>query len=455
MTAVVTFRADTAWVDGELIGPVDIRCAAGRIAAIERVDDQARPRGPGEARIDLPGLVLPGFADAHSHVFHRALRGRTHGQRQHGQRQPGTFWTWREQMYALAGGLDPDSLYHLAVAAYAEMICAGVTAVGEFHYLHHDPQGRPYGDPNAMGLALVAAATETGIGLTLIDVAYLAGGFGQPVSGVQRRFSDGTAQAWAERQAALSASVPSTIARTGVAIHSVRAVPVADLPVVARAAAGGPLHVHLSEQPAENEAARAATGHTPTELLAAAGALGARTSAVHATHLTDGDVGLLGDAGATAVICPTTEADLADGLPAASKMAAAGMKLALGSDQHVVTDPLAQMRGLEWGERLATGRRGNFTPAELVEAATVTSHRSIGSAAGRLQVGAPADLVCLDRYSTRTAGADGLQLVMAAGAADVRVVVIGGAVCARDGRHERLGPPGPLLRSAIERAWHR
>ena len=229
--------------------------------------------------------MLPGFANAHSHAFHRALRGRTH---EHG----GTFWTWRERMYAVAARLDPDSYLALARAAYAEMALAGVTAVGEFHYLHHGPDGRPYADPNAMGHALAQAAADAGIRLTLLDTCYLTADVdGRPVEGVQRRFSDGTADAWAERVAALRDG-PGL--RIGVAAHSVRAVPRAALPVVAEAAGGRPLHVHLSEQPAENAACLAAHGLTPTGLLAAEGLLGPATTAVHATHLTGADIALLG-----------------------------------------------------------------------------------------------------------------------------------------------------------------
>lgn len=438
--ATTVFRCPRVFTGGQLREDIDIHCQDGLITTIGPQDLSQ------EADLTLAGVVLPGFADAHSHVFHRGLRGRTHGNSE----GLGTFWTWRETMYALAGRLDPDSLYELAVAAYTEMVCAGVTAVGEFHYLHHRPDGGHYADPNAMGLAVVEAGREAGLAVTLLDVAYLAGGFDQPLSAQQRRFSDGTAQAWAQRVAALPAAV-----RTGVSIHSVRAVPEADLQLVARTADGRPLHVHLSEQPAENEACVAATGRTPTRLLADHGAIGPNTSAVHATHLTDEDIEILAKEKAFAVICPTTEADLADGLPRAGDLARAGARLALGSDQHVMCDPLAQARGLEWGERLATGTRGTFGPADLIEAATATSHASIGSPAGRIAVGDPADFVAIDDSSARTAGSQGAQLILSATAADVATVVIGGAVVAEHGAHTRLGDPGPLLATAIAKAWAR
>ena len=444
--APTTFRCGSALVDGQLTGEVDIVCDEGVIRSIE----------PAAGAYDelLPGVVLPGFADAHSHLFHRGLRGRTHGD----SAGVGSFWTWRETMYSLADRLTPSTFHALARAVYTEMVCAGFTAVGEFHYLHHAPGGSRYDDPNAMGIGAGAAAREVGIGLTLLDVAYLAGGFDVPLNLSQLRFTDGTAERWVARVAELPNALPTgeyAPIRAGAAIHSVRAVPVVDLPGVARFArtSGMPLHVHLSEQPAENEAALAATGRTPTQLLDDAGALSDRTAAVHATHLTSHDIKLLGAARTSIVICPTTEADLADGLPKAAELRVAGAVLTLGGDQHVIIDPFAQARGLEYGERLATGTRGTFSPEALMEAATAASHRSIGSSSGRIAVGAPADFVAVRTDSARTAGSLGLQLVMSASAADVAVVVVGGVVQARDGVHVRLGDPGVLLAKAIREAW--
>jgi formiminoglutamate deiminase len=403
---------------------------------------------PGTALGDatrLPGVVLAGFADVHSHAFHRALRGRTHD-------RGGTFWTWRDRMYAVAARLDPDSYRALARAVFAERVLAGVTAVGEFHYLHHG--ARPSADPNAMGHALAAAAAEAGVRLTLIDTCYLTADVdGRPVTGVQRRFSDGSVAAWAERVTALR---DGSGLRVGVAAHSVRAVPRAALRTVAEVAAGraggeAPLHVHLSEQPAENAACLAAHGLTPTGLLAAEGLLGSATTAVHATHLTPADVALLGNSGTTACLCPTTEADLADGLGPARALRDAGCPLALGGDQHAVGDPFADARGLEMHERLASGERGRFTPGALLEA--LTAHRALGwPDAGRLEPGARADLVAVRLDTPRTAGADPAQVVLAASAADVDTVVVDGRVVVTGGRHV-LGDVGALLAAAIGPLW--
>ena len=395
--------------------------------------------------IRLPGIALPGFANAHSHAFHRALRGRSHD-------GGGTFWTWRNRMYRVAARLDPDSYFTLARAVYAEMALAGVTTVGEFHYLHHDSGGVGYREPNAMAEALRAAAADAGLRLTLLDACYLAGGLGGdghlPLNEVQRRFADADADAWAARVAALAASDGM---RVGVAAHSVRAVPPPALAIVRSAAAGRPLHVHVSEQPAENEACLAVYGVTPSELLADEGLLGPATTAVHATHISESDIGLLGGAHVTVCFCPTTERDLADGIGPARALLDAGASLSLGSDQHAVIDLLEEARALEMHERLVSLSRGRLQPATLL--AALTRHGSLGwPEAGRLQAGAAADLVAVRLDTVRTAGVAPEQVVLAAGAADVDTVLVQGRVVVEGGRH-RLGDVGAMLREAIEPLW--
>ena len=263
-------------------------------------------------------------------------------------------------MYAVAERLDPDSYLALARATYREMVASGITSVGEFHYLHHQPDGTPYDDPNAMGHALIQAAQDAGLRIRLLDTAYLSSGFGEPPEGVQRRFSDGTADAWAERVKELDDA--------GAAIHSVRAVPDDQLRTIVEASQGRPLHVHLSEQTAENDACVAAYGATPTQLLADHGVLGPLTSAVHATHLTDDDVAHLGGSRTYACFCPTTERDLGDGIGPSRALHDAGSPLTLGSDSHAVIDLFEEMRAVELDERLATRRRGHWTSAELLDA---------------------------------------------------------------------------------------
>lgn len=395
---------------------------------------------PGDAR-RLPGVALPGFANTHSHAFHRAIRGRTHA-------AGGTFWTWRERMYAVAARLDPDSYLALARATYAEMALAGVTGVGEFHYLHHSPHGGSYDNKNAMADALRQAAIEAGIRLTVLDTCYLAGGLNATghtaLDGPQLRFGDGDAERWATRVADLK---PSRQMAVGAAIHSIRAVPLEQLATVSAAAAGRPLHVHLSEQPAENEACQAFYGSTPTALLDSVGALGPSTTVVHATHLTAPDVAALGQTTTTVCFCPTTERDLADGIGPARRLHDAGSGLSLGTDQHAVIDMLEEARALEMHERLNSRHRGRFRPDELLAASA--NHGSIGwHDAGRLQAGARADLVAVRLDTVRTAGIAPEQVLFSASAADVDTVLVDGNVIVEDGQHQ-LGDVGRLLAEAI------
>jgi formiminoglutamate deiminase len=345
-------------------------------------------------------------------------------------------------MYAVADRLDPDSYFALARATYREMVAAGITAVGEFHYLHHQPGGRPYDDPNAMGLALVEAAREAGIRLSLLDTCYVSSGFGAPVGDAQLRYSDGDAHGWAERVAGLGALDSRGDVVVGAAIHSVRAVPAEQLATVAAAAGGRPLHVHLSEQVAENDDCAAAYGATPAQLLADHGVLGPTTTVVHATHLTSDDVTHLGTSETRACFCPTTERDLGDGIGPSRALHHHGSRLTLGTDSHAVIDLFEEMRAVEMHERLATHERGHWSAAELLTAATSSGHGSLGFAdAGEIRVGHRADLVTLDAASPRTAGtgADDGTAVFAATAADVTHVVAGGRVVCRPGDREQIG----------------
>jgi formiminoglutamate deiminase len=440
---------DHAWLPD---GPADaVLIEAGPDGRIRAVRAGVARR-PGDA--SLPGLVLPGFANTHSHAFHRALRGRT-------QLDGGTFWTWRDRMYALADRLDPDSYHELAVAVYAEMVLAGITCVGEFHYLHHGPGGARYGDPNAMGEALRDAAHQAGLRLTLLDTVYLRGGIDVRLTGVQRRFDDGDAESWADRVSMLS---DDDNFRVAAAVHSVRAVPAEDLDVVVEAAIGEdgmprPVHVHLSEQPAENAACLAAYGCTPTQLLADHGVLGSATTAVHATHVTAPDIALLGGSSTTVCICPTTERDLADGIGPARALADAGAPIALGTDQHVIVDMFAESRGLEMHERLRSGQRGRFSVGELVGALSPAGHAALGwTDGGRIETGALCDLVAVRLDSLRTAGSLPAQAPLVAAAGDVDTVVVGGRTVVAEGRHLLLEADGgkgiaDRMLAAVSAAW--
>jgi formiminoglutamate deiminase len=440
---VTRIWCEHAWLGGDRVtAGVLLEIEAGEIVTVEPGID-APPRGA----VALRGYTLPGLANAHSHAFQRAFRGATEDGR-------GTFWTWREQMYEAAGRLDPDSYFRLARATFGEMALAGVTAVGEFHYVHHAPDGSPYEDPNAMGAAVIAAAREAGIRITLLDTCYLHGGIGQVPGEGQRRFSDRTAERWVERVAALE-SGPTT--RIGAAIHSVRAVDPQSAAAVAEWAAAGeaPLHAHVSEQPRENEDCRRAYGASPTEVLSEAGALAGRFTAVHATHLTDADRRLLGAARACCCLCPTTERDLADGIGAAAALRESGASLALGSDSQAVIDLFEEARAIELDERLAELTRGNQSAAQLLAAATVDGHLAIGwPQAGAIEEGALADLVNLAADGVRLAGAHPdhalASIVFAASAADVTSVIVSGEFVVRDGRHLKLDVASELRDSIAD-----
>jgi formiminoglutamate deiminase len=429
-----------AWLGGEAATAGVVIGVEGERIVTVRVGCAEAPDGA----VALPGYTLPGLADAHSHAFQRAFRGKTEVGR-------GTFWTWRERMYEAAARLDPDSYLALARATFGEMALAGITSVGEFHYVHHAPDGTPYEDPNAMGAAVIAAAREAGIRITLLDTCYLHGGIGEDVSEGQRRFSDGTVEHWAERVSALEAG-PTV--RIGAAIHSVRAVAPAEAAVVASWAneRGAPLHAHVSEQPAENVACQTAYGKTPTELLAEAGALTERFTAIHVTHPSDRDRELLGEAGATVCLCPTTERNLADGIGPGAALRAAGARLAVGSDSQATIDLFEEARTIELDERLARLERGNQDAATLLGAATADGHRAIGwPEAGAIERGRFADLVNISAESVRLAGiapeTAAASLVFAATAADVTNVIVGGEFVVRDGKHVGLDIASELRRS--------
>lgn len=438
------YWCELAFVDGLVRPGVSIEIDGGRFRSIE-----AGVEPDGAHRLE--GLTIPGMANAHSHAFHRALRSRT----QSGQ---GTFWTWRDLMYRAADRLEPDSYFRLARATFAEMVLAGITCVGEFHYLHHAPDGTPYANPNEMGEALLAAAVEAGLRITLLDTIYLhggldAGGYRAP-DDTQRRFADGTADAWAQRVDQLR---PAPTQRIGAAIHSVRAVDPGAMQAVVdwAASAGAPIHAHVSEQVAENESCVAHHGRTPVGVLADAGALSGRFTAVHATHLTEGDIAALAASGSSVAMCPTTERDLGDGIGPTDRFGAEGIAMALGSDSHAVSDLLEEARALELDERLRSRQRGIHAATDLLSMATLNGHRSLGwDDAGSISVGMRADLVSLSLSSVRTAGASAATaveaVIFAATSGDVTDVIVDGGHVVVEGRHAGIDVAAELAASIEE-----
>ncbi len=427
---------ERAWLGAAAVAEgVIVEFDAGTITAVRAGVPTPPPRAE-----RIGGLVIPGFANAHSHAFQRALRGRTQAG------TGGSFWSWRRQMYALAATLDPDSMLALARATFAEMALAGITLVGEFHYVHHGPDGVHYEQLNAMAEALIQAAADAGVRLTLLDACYLHGGI-EP-DPVQRRFFDADVDAWVERVAALRSGA---MVRIGAAIHSMRAVQPEQAATVARwvDTRDLPLHAHVSEQQAENEACLVLYGATPVALLHFEGALNDRFTAVHATHLDEEDVTLLGRAGAHVCLCPTTERDLADGIGPAARLREAGVTLAIGTDSGAMIEPLEEARAIELDERLAGGVRGLHSGVQLLEAATRGGYRSLGwPGGGAIEPGAPADLVAIRTDTVRLAGVGDEALidgvVFAAGAADVNDVIVGGRFIVREGRHRSIDVPRAL-----------
>ncbi len=441
-----SYWCEHAWLgDGSVQTGLLIEVDSGAISSMRVVDSAP----PGAAV--LPGITLPGMANAHSHVFQRALRGRTEG----AGNMHTTFWDWREQMYALAATIDPERMHRLARATFGEMLLAGITVVGEFHYLHHQAGGVPYHDSNEMGHAVLRAAAEAGIRITLLDTCYLHGGLASgghvPLAAEQQRFGDGSARSWIER---VSRIEPVGMARVGGAIHSVRAVDPDSIETIATWSwrVTAPLHAHLSEQPVENEQCLAVHGLSPTSLLARHGALSERFTAVHATHLEPGDLKQLARSDSTVCMCPTTERDLADGVGSARKMSAEGVRLALGSDSHAVIDPFEEARAMELDERLDKMVRGHHSPVDLLHAASAGGYESLGwPGGGRLDIGRLADFTTVSLDNPRMAGIPDADLlagtIYAAGAADVTHVVVGGRLVVSDGHHTSIDVVGELRKA--------
>lgn len=392
----------------------------GRIAEV--VDRVERPGATtaaleGEGVIHLPSRALMAApVNAHSHAFQRAIRGRTQTRPASGSRAD--FWSWREAMYGAVLEADPDWVHAVSKACFAEMRAAGWGSVGEFHYLHRAPDGGRYDDPLTLSDAVIEAARSAGLSITLLYVAYATADVdGSPLGERQRRFRCGSVdEVIADVEALAARWRHDSRVTVGLAPHSVRGVPVAWWRPLAEAAEAMdlPLHAHVSEQRNEVEACLAVHGCRPVELLAREGVLSPRFTAVHATHLTDEEVRLLGAAGAGVCGCPSTERDLGDGVLPADRLAAAGVPLCLGSDSQTLIDPWEELRLPEYHLRLVRERRVvlgeeengvvRWAPAAL-RAATEAGGASLRTGAGRVVPGAPAELVSLDLSAPALVGA--------------------------------------------------
>ncbi|MBX2796026.1 MAG: formimidoylglutamate deiminase [Myxococcales bacterium] len=397
------------------------------------------PAGRHPVDVALPGRVLlPGLVNAHSHAFQRAFRGHVQW------RAAGSddFWSWRDRMYAVANGLDPEGVQAVSALAFLEMALAGVTHVGEFHYLHHQADGTPYADPDELAKRVIAAATEVGIRITLLRVAYARGGPGAALRPDQARFADCSPADVLDALARLQPLQSDPRVRLGLAAHSVRALDASWL--AALSAWPGVVHAHVSEQPAENEACLAEHGRSPTAVLEHAGLVHDRFTAVHLTWPLQGDVDRLAAAGARVCVCPTTEQDLGDGwLPMEPRLR---LPLCVGSDSHARIDLFEEARCLELHGRAVAGRRNVLAPEgepdglahRLLQSASAEGARALGGAGGGIAVGQPADLVAVDLRRTAADGVPPLQAAAFVATPEwVDHVWVAGRAVVVDGAHPR------------------
>jgi formimidoylglutamate deiminase len=430
--------------------------ARGDLAAVEV---GAAPAGAER----LAGVVLPGMPNVHSHAFQRAMAGLPE------RLAPGeaSFWTWREVMYHFLERIGPDELRRVAAQLYVEMLEAGYTAVGEFHYLHHQPDGRPYADPAELSWAILDAQQSSGIGLTHLPVLYMAGGFGgRPPEAGQRRFVHDS-----DRFADLLERLQPRIAddpdlRLGLAPHSLRAVPdqaFGDIVALADAIdPAAPVHIHVAEQVKEVRDCLEWCGARPVRHLFDTVAVGPRWCLIHATHMDEAETEMLAQSGAVAGLCPTTEANLGDGLFDLGGYLAAGGRFGIGSDSHVSISPIEELRWLEYGQRLdglrrlvAASEEQPHCGARLWRDGLAGGAQALGRRIGRLEPGYRADLIRLDAAHPILAGRAGEilldALVFSGNVNLVRDVMVGGRWLVRDGRHVRREEIAEGYRAAVKR----
>lgn len=441
---VTLWQPELLWIDGRFHADAGLLVdEQGRILQVRFADSPAL----GEAeiqRIPLPGkAMLPGMVNVHSHAFQRLIRGKTESRQSGGN----NFWSWRGAMYRAAATLAPQQMFRVARMAFLEMALAGITCVGEFHYVHRSPEGRPYSDPNELALQIIAAANSVGIRIALLRAAYQRAGYGLPADSGQLRFLESTEEFLANLSD-LQARHHSTEAWVGVAPHSVRAVPLPALQQIAAWATerGLPVHMHVSEQVAEVEACRREYGATPVRLLARHGILGPDFTAIHAIHVDEEEMALLAASGATVGCCPTTERNLGDGIFAAREAMELEIPIAFGSDSQAQIDPLEDAREVEYHLRLQLQQRslldgiaGQQIAARLFHCATVNGAAALHCDGGKLEPGRPADFFTVDRKDVSIAGLDaddllsGIVFGMNRGA--IADVVVDGRFVIRDHRH--------------------
>jgi formimidoylglutamate deiminase len=452
-----SFVPDFAVIDGRLVEQPTLNVDDAGIITSRKSETRVRR---------LAGrLLVPGFVNGHSHAFQRVLRGRTE-LRAEGH-EADDFWSWRKRMYEAATALTPEQLYAVSKQAFLEMALAGVTTVGEFHYLHHQVDGTPYDDEALLAKMVIAAARDVGLRIVLLRVGYARAGFQLAPNPQQGRFIDTDVESFLRRVEGLRSSVKDPMVTVGVAPHSVRAVPVSWLQHVAQSVTQGPVHMHVAEQPAEVRACLAETGRRPIELLAEVGLLGPRFTGVHAIHLEKNEVELLGQSRSLVCACPSTERNLGDGIVRADELVKGGVEVSLGSDSQAHIDLLDEARQLEGHLRLhrlaravlfpdgIDGPRESVLGLVLLRTLTTAGARSLGVATGSLREGEPADFVTIDLNHSSMVGAPREALVsaaiMGAPSAAIREVCVQGRFIVEEGRHLEAERTAAAYREVMER----
>ncbi|MCP3058585.1 formimidoylglutamate deiminase [Myxococcus sp. K38C18041901] len=441
MSDITVYQPDFLYVGGRLIEGGALAVGAdGRILEAASV-----PSGASVVRLRGRAL-LPGLVNGHSHAFQRLIRGRT--EYVAAGHEADDFWSWREAMYRAAESLGPDDVYVASRQVFVEMALAGITTVGEFHYIHHQQDGTPYADRNVLAKAVIRAARDAGLRICLLRVGYARAGFQVAPNPRQRRFIDPDVDTFLASAESLASEVKGDAAvSVGLAPHSVRAVPKSWLAAVTKTR-GFPVHMHVAEQPKEIEASLAEYGRRPVELLSDLSLLGPGFTAVHGVHLTDEEVSMLGAARATVCACPSTERNLGDGIVPADALVKAGARISLGSDSQAHVDLLDEARQLEGHLRLARLRRSVLDPgggevsglgARLLDMATADGARCLGLSTGTLAPGALADFFTVDLGHPSLVGASPqsllVSIVLGAEKSAVREVAVAGRLVVRDGVH--------------------
>lgn len=435
------YRPQLLYLDGKFAAGMGLLVSeSGQILEMPNTVDT------GSARIvDLPGkALLPGFVNTHSHSFQRLIRGKAESRASSGT----DFWSWRGTMYHAASRLNPEDVYDVARMAFLEMVLAGTTGVGEFHYLHNAPDGNPYDDPNLLAKKVIAAAQSVGLRIVLSRTAYLRSGFELPPDPGQVRFFESTSEFLVNTASLLRDFANSPAVRIGIAPHSIRAVPLNDLKQVAEwnRTAKLPIHMHVSEQVAENAACLREYGLTPVELLHRERILSPHFTAVHAIHILPAEAAMLAESGATICACPTTERNLGDGIFPADRAMNAGIPIALGSDSQAQIDPLEDARELDYHLRLQQQKRAILDGIEpkplgamLFECATVNGARALAIPAGELKPRGAADFFTVDLNDASIAGHSENDLlpmlVFSMNRSAIRDVVVNGSIILRDQQH--------------------